>query len=155
MRRLALGTLALALALAGCGGSGSKSGGGKPISGDAIVAAAVKSSKAGSVEADFKIGGVSTTHYKVTVDLERAAARPSGSGRRSLQRVIQSTGTKKLPVDVWVDGDGYVRKVEYSQGSGNGKAVKVTMELHDFGSPKQIEAPPAASVIDFQKALGG
>ena len=101
------------------------------------------------------IGGVSTTHYKVTVDLERAAARLSGSGRRSLQRVIQSTGTKKLPVDVWVDGDGYVRKVEYSQGSGNGKAVKVTMELHDFGSPKQIEAPPAASVIDFQKALGG
>lgn len=259
---IALATLALALALAGCGGGGS--GGGKAVSGDVIVAAAAKSSRAGSVEADFKIGGagvngsgsgvfntgasrsgqlsmkvqvsgrevtldsvisgnvlymrspvfsqlglpankewvkvdlgqlakargidlsslantsptptsvlaylqgssrvvnlgsesiqgVKTTHYKVTVDLERAAAKSTGSTQQSLRRVIETSGVKKLPVDVWIDESGYVRKVRYSQASASGKAVKVTMELHDFGKPVQVKPPPADSVIDLQKALG-
>jgi len=101
------------------------------------------------------VQGLNTTHYKVTVDLARAADRSNGSTRKALRRVIQTTGQKSLPVDVWIDGDGYVRKVEYSQGSGNGKGAKVTMELHDYGAPVPVKPPPADSVVDLQKALGG
>ena len=49
--------LALALAVAGCGGRKSTQAGPKPVSGDLIVAAASKSARSGSVEADFKISG--------------------------------------------------------------------------------------------------
>jgi hypothetical protein len=101
------------------------------------------------------IQGVDTTHYKVTVDLERAAARSSGSTRRSLRRVIQASGVKKLPVDVWIDGKGYLRKVAYVQPAGNGGAVRISMELHDYGSPVTVKPPPADSVADLSKVLGG
>jgi hypothetical protein len=101
------------------------------------------------------IQGVDTTHYKVTVDLERAAARSSGSKRRSLRQVIQVSGVKKLPVDVWIDAKGFLRKVAYAQPSRNGGAVRVAMELHDYGPPVTVKPPPAASVTDLSKALGG
>ena len=102
-----------------------------------------------------EIRGVSTTHYRVIVDLGRAAAKSTRSTQQALRRVIEATGAKRLPIDVWVDESGYVRKMAYAQGSGNGRAVKITMELHDFGAPVQVKPPPAGSVIDLQKALGG
>jgi hypothetical protein len=272
MRRWMLGAIAgaiavlLAVALAGCGGGKKSSGGAKPVSNDLIVAAAAKTTKAGSVEADFKIsgagvngsgsgvfdtgpsrsgqlkmtvdvrgmsvpidsvitgnvlymrspvfsqlglspdkqwvkldlgqlaqqggidlsslanssptpasalsylrgasrvrevgsesvGGVHTTHYKVTVDLERAAAKSTGPERESLNRVIQASGVRKLPLDVWVDGNGYVRKVEYAQRSSAGsKPVRVTMTLHDYGAPVSVKPPPASATVDLMQALKG
>jgi hypothetical protein len=264
MRLLSAIAALLALAVAGCGSGESKPAAPKPVSGNLIVAAASKSTRAGSVEADFKISGpgvkgsgsgvfntgpsrsgqlslkvdvrgmsvpidsvisgnvlymrssifsqlglppdkqwvkldlgqlgqqrgldlsslantsptpasalsylrgsskveevgsesvdgVETTHYKVTVDLERAAARSSGSDREALKRLIQAGGVKTLPVDVWIDGKDYVRKVQYAQRIGNGKAVKITMNLHDFGSPVSVKPPPAGSVVDLMQALG-
>jgi hypothetical protein len=100
------------------------------------------------------VQGVSTTHYKVTVDLERAAAQASGGTRESLRRVIQVGGVKKLPVDVWIDGDDFLRKVEYAQPAGNGGAVHLSMELHDFGRPITVKPPPADSVVDLMKSSG-
>jgi hypothetical protein len=99
------------------------------------------------------VQGVSTTHYKVTVDLERAAAKASPGTRRSLRRVVELGGVKKLPVDVWIDGDGFLRKFEYAQPAGNGRKVHLTMELHDFGRPITVRPPPADSVVDLMKAL--
>jgi hypothetical protein len=265
LRAIAAIAVALALALAGCGGGKKSNGSAKPVSSQLIVAAAAKSARAGSVEADFHIAGpgvsgsgsgvfntgpdrsgqlkmkvnvrgmavpldsvisgnvlylrsaafsqlglsgdkqwvkldlgqlanqrgldlssltntsptptsaleylrgsgkvkevgsepvdgVDTTHYKVTVDLERAAAKSKGSTRVSLRRVIQTTGVKRLPIDVWIDGKGYVRKVQYAQSSRNDGAVKITMKLHDFGAPVEVKPPPADSVVDLNQALGG
>jgi hypothetical protein len=254
----------LVLVLAGCGSGKAKQAAPKPVSGDLIVAAAAKSTKAGSVEADFKLSGagvsgsgsgvfntgpsrsgqlklkvdvrgmsvpidsvitgnvlymrssvfsqlglspdkqwvkldlgqlgeeqgidlnslantsptpasalsylrgssnvrevgsesvdgVDTTHYKVTVDLERAAAKSTGAERQSLNRLIHASGTKKLPVDVWVDAKGYVRKVVYSQKAGASKAVHITMNLHDYGAPVTVKPPPASATVDLMQALG-
>jgi hypothetical protein len=102
-----------------------------------------------------EVRGVSTTHYKVAVDLERAAAESKGSTRQSLRRVIELSGAKKLPADVWVDGKGYLRKVAYAQPIGNGRSVRLSMELHDFGGPVTVKAPPADAVVDLMQALGG
>jgi hypothetical protein len=99
------------------------------------------------------VNGVDTTHYKTIVDLERAVARTSGSTRRSLKRVIQTSGARKIPIDVWVDDKGFIRRVQYAQPSGGGRVVRVTMNLHDFGAPVSIKPPPADSVVDLQKAL--
>ena len=101
-----------------------------------------------------KVKGVETTHYRTTIELEQAAKRAKGSTRQSIRRVIDVAGVKRLPMDAWVGDDGYVRKVSYRQHSGRNQSAKITMELYDFGSPVTVTAPPAATVIDFQKLLG-
>lgn len=101
-----------------------------------------------------KVGGVDTTHYKAKVDLQRAVARSKGSERESLRRLIRTTGAKKIPIDVWVDGTGYIRRLQYAQPAGGGRNVRVTMNLHDYGKPVSIKPPPADSVADLEKALG-
>jgi len=100
------------------------------------------------------VGGVPTTHYRVVVDLQKAADHASGSDKEALEQAIKSTGTTTVPADVWVDSHGYVRKIDYhlhvSGGSGD-----LTMELHDFGPPVPITAPGTNEVVDLLQALGG
>jgi hypothetical protein len=99
------------------------------------------------------VQGVETTHYKTTVDLERAAARASGRARDSIRRVIRVSGVKTIPVEAWIDGSGYVRKMIYTEHASRSQSAKVTMELHDFGPHVAIASPPSKSVIDFQDLL--
>ena len=68
--------------------------------------------------------------------------------------MISQSGVKNLPLDVWVDGNGYIRKVSYDEHAGRRQAAKVTMELHDFGAPVAITAPPSDSVVDLTKMVG-
>jgi hypothetical protein len=43
--------------------------------------------------------------------------------------------------------------VQYAQSAG-GKAVKVTMNLHDYGKPVNVSPPPADEVVDLMHAVG-
>jgi hypothetical protein len=101
-----------------------------------------------------KVGGDDTTHYQVRVDVSDAAKKAQGSAKSSLQGV-QASGVKKLPMDVWLDPNGYIRKVSYQEHAGRQQAAKVTMQLHDFGSRVSIEPPPSDSVVDLTKLQGG
>jgi hypothetical protein len=100
------------------------------------------------------IGGVQTTHYTVSANLDRAAEHASGSTRDALRGVIAQSGVRTLPLDVWLDGNGYIRKVRYDEHAGRRQAAEVTMELHDFGAPVTIDAPPDDSVVDLTKMIG-
>lgn len=100
------------------------------------------------------IDGVKTTHYTVKANLDRAADHASGSTRDALRGVIAQSGVRTLPLDVWLDGNGYIRKVRYDEHAGRRQAAKVTMELHDFGAPVTIDAPPGDSVVDLTKMIG-
>ena len=89
------------------------------------------------------VRGVSTTHYEGTIDLEKV---------KGATRLAQALGTSKLPVDVWVDGDGYVRREKWTEklDTGAGKTnVAITMELYDFGAPVFAHVPPARDVTDL------
>jgi hypothetical protein len=101
-----------------------------------------------------RVRGVQTTHYHAIVDLRRAAAQANGEARQSLRRLTNASGVRQLPVDVWIDGHGYVRRVAYELKTGS-VAPKVTMELHDFGAHIPISAPPRRSVVDLMSKLGG
>jgi hypothetical protein len=120
-----------------------------PASALAYLAGATDVKKVGSES----VGGVTSTHYDVTVDLQRAASHAKGSLRASVERVISHSRLKTLPLDVWVDGSGYIRKVSYQEHAGSGPPSEVTMELHDFGSSVSIKPPPGASVVDLMKTL--
>jgi hypothetical protein len=94
-----------------------------------------------------------TTHYRVTSDLQRAADHASGSEQTALRRIVAQSGRKTLPLDVWVDGNGYIRKVNYLEHPGGQQAATVAMVLHDFGRPVAITPPPKGSVVDLMNAL--
>ena len=101
-----------------------------------------------------KVRGEQTTHYRSTIDLEQAARRAKGSTKRSIRRVIDVAEVTRLPVDVWVGEDGFVRKVRYTQHASKNQAARISMELYDFGAPVTITPPPATTVIDFAQLLG-
>ena len=100
------------------------------------------------------VQGAKTTHYEVTVDLERAASHAKGSVREALKQVIAQSGIKTLPLDVWLDDSGYIRKVSYAEHSGRRQPAQVTMELHDFGKPVSIKPPPSQAVVDLAQLQG-
>jgi len=100
-----------------------------------------------------KVGDNDTTHYRVRVNVSDAAKKASGSAKSSLQGV-QASGVKKLPMDVWLDPNGYIRKVSYQEHAGRQQAAKVTMQLHDFGSRVAIAPPPSDSVADLTQLQG-
>jgi hypothetical protein len=100
------------------------------------------------------VQGVDTTHYRVNVDLRRAAARASGSGKDSIRRVMQVSGLRTLPMDTWVDDKGFLRKVAWTEHTSRNTSSKVTMVLHDFGAPVKIE-PPSGNVVDLLQRISG
>jgi hypothetical protein len=101
------------------------------------------------------VQGVKTTHYRVTVDVHSAVNHASGRERTTLERVISQSKVETLPMDVWIDRTGYIRKVDYEEHAGRQQAAAVKMELHDFGPRVQIKPPPKASVIDLGSLQGG
>jgi hypothetical protein len=95
------------------------------------------------------VRGVATTHYSATVDLQAAADKASGSTAKSLRKLIQLTGTKTIPVDVWVDGHGLVRKESYAQRFTAGHpVVRLTEVMYGFGPTINIPAPPSDKVFN-------
>lgn len=95
------------------------------------------------------INGVSTTHYRVTVDLGKAAStleHPEG------MPAVQGT----VPVDVWVDSQGLIAQisVDYSgpalaSGPVGASEVIATVDCTAYGQPVSVTIPPASDVKDF------
>lgn len=99
--------------------------------------------------------GVSTSHYGGTVDLLKALeAQPSADRnklRAAFAKIAAQTGLRKLPVDVWIDSHGLVRKVSLKMSVGAGGQhgdVAIAVEYFDFGPTPSITAPPASEVFD-------
>jgi hypothetical protein len=96
-------------------------------------------------EGTEEVRGVSTTHYSGTIDVRKL------KGGEELRRL---TANDKLPVDVWVDDDGYVRREKWKEkvDFGNRKTdIDLNLELFDFGTSVQAEPPAASTVTDLSK----
>jgi hypothetical protein len=96
------------------------------------------------------VAGRSAARYRIVVDLERAAAAIPAA-RASLAKVERLTGTKRIPQDVWVGGDGRVRRLRFTtvaitQGVKTASTTTITYLAYDV--PVTIEAPPAAQVYE-------
>jgi hypothetical protein len=91
------------------------------------------------------VHGDPTTHYRASVDLAKVAANAPGS--------VQPYTGPSMPVDVWVDAAGRLRRLTASFDGANTPAarlgtVRVSVELWRFGTPVQVTAPPADQVGD-------
>ena len=111
------------------------------------------------------VRGEATTHYRTTVDLDKAAAASPQGVRDDLTEVARQLGTSKLAVEAWLDADGRVRRLRYTidladldeeapaKGAGTGTVV-ATLELFDFGAEVTVAPPPANQTTDLADLLG-
>jgi hypothetical protein len=107
-----------------------------------------------------ELRGVETTHYRALVDpaqLVRDATATNADAASIVDRLSQ-TGVAEVPLDIWIDGNGLVRKLALDVDvpeatSGQGGSVSLAFELWDYGERVAIDVPPAAQVADAS-ALG-
>lgn len=108
----------------------------------------------------------STTHYRMTVDLQRAVEEAPEEARKFLEQQIEVLGSDTLPMDVWLDDEGRVRRqsfqIDLSQidlgaaGATPAPApsdltgtITTTTEYYDFGTEVVVEIPPEDQVTDL------
>lgn len=110
------------------------------------------------------IRGVETTHYEVTVDVADAVdevpADLRDEMRLALKQFRRGFGTTTMPFEVWVDGDGLVRRMVFRMESDGGAAGKpfsmeMTMDVTDYGHDFELELPPASDVTDLTDLVSG
>jgi hypothetical protein len=107
------------------------------------------------------VRGVSTTHYKVTIDLKQALNDvPEGLRAMVSEALAQMGGDGTLPGEVWLDNDGLPRRFVYDMslpvGEGGAPAVlHFNMEMFDFGLPVSVTIPPDNDVVDAGSLFGG
>jgi len=114
------------------------------------------------------IRGTDTTHYRATIDLAKSVDVngknvPPGL-RDSIKGFAGLLGT--IPADVWIDGDGRMRRetiqIDFGKifrgvlgdtgSQADNSAITETLDLYDFGTPVNVEAPPADQVSQLPNA---
>jgi hypothetical protein len=100
------------------------------------------------------VAGVATTHYRTTIDPGKALDRiPSGQGSGLLKQMLGRARISAIPVDVWLDGSGRVRR-ESMKFSAAGTSMDMTVTFTRFGVPVDTTPPPADQVLDAGALLG-
>jgi hypothetical protein len=109
-----------------------------------------------------EVRGVETTHYRARVDLDEAAERGAETGELSdemreqlqaeIERMKAQTGLETLPVDVWLDEDNLLRRMQMdlSFAVKRGQVgLDMTMDFFDFGVDVRVAPPPADETVDI------
>jgi hypothetical protein len=105
------------------------------------------------------VNGTQTTQYHVDVDLRKVAAKSDDpDAKKAVEKLIQTSGVRTMPVDVWVDDQHLVRRerIAYTGTEQGQKAsFDMTIDFTKFGVDVDVAAPPAAQVTDLAALTGG
>ena len=113
-----------------------------------------------------KVRGVQTTRYAATLDMQKAAADMGGEARKAYEDMLRQTGTRKVPVEVWIDDENRVRRYamnmntkvpQNANGAPQGGRMRMQMvaEYHDFGTAVDVQAPPPSQTMDGSQFMAG
>jgi hypothetical protein len=106
------------------------------------------------------VRGVRTTRFRAVVDLNEAIdeglakvpAEDRETAKRELERMADELGMDELPMDVWLDDAGVLRRMQMELEAplpdGGPMHTKMTMDLFDFGTKVKVTPPPASQVED-------
>jgi hypothetical protein len=107
------------------------------------------------------VDGVSTTHYALTADLDRALAEAPAEVADSLQANIEELEAggvqTKLDADVWLDDDRLIRRVGYVYrlaDAGGGGQMTATVTFSGFGEPIEFDVPDPDQVAPVTQLQG-
>jgi hypothetical protein len=103
-----------------------------------------------------RIGGVPTTHYRATVNLDRyvrtVPAAQRAQARKAIARLVSTLGSDKLRMQVWIDDHNLTRRIEASfpecvdQQHLN---LSVSVDMYDFGTRASVTLPSASQSYDI------
>jgi hypothetical protein len=96
------------------------------------------------------LNGKATTHYSVTVDINKAVEKLDPSLRSELEKVAKA-GVSTYPLEVWVDQESLPVRITVDTPFTNPSTqqtdqVKMTLDYSDWGKAVTIAAPPADQV---------
>jgi hypothetical protein len=100
-----------------------------------------------------QVRGVETTRYEARIQLDKIADRVSPEAARALRQMTQRADIKEIPVDVWIDDDGLVRRLKMNWHP-QGLSFVLGVDMFDFGDV-EIAVPKASQTTDLQTLLGG
>lgn len=116
-----------------------------------------------SVVGPDTIDGTAVTHYRLTFDLESLAELDPAS-YAELQEAA-SVGFDELPMDIWIDDQGRVRRyrmeINSTEISGIGAemfSMRMEFDFLDYGGSVNVEPPPPGEVThvdDLEDFFGG
>ena len=106
------------------------------------------------------IRGVSSRQYHAIVNLDRYLSKAAPAQRASAQQYAallkRMTGSSSLPMDVFVDTHGRVRRLSLQMSfcTPEGKASEsMTMDLYDYGRQAAVTVPAASQVTDVTEKV--
>jgi hypothetical protein len=113
------------------------------------------------------VRGTPTTHYRVTVNIDKAIAEAPADQRSTLTQLASLYTVRTFPIDVWIDSSGRLDRYQQSidpstihlpagtPASANPFTTPITMtyELYDFGAPVDVSIPPADQVTDLNQLI--
>lgn len=111
---------------------------------------------------DEEIRGVTTVHYRFTVDLETLAQSMSDADWEELESTIGATPIGNMPMDVWLDDEGRLHRylIDLSDlGSIEPEddlvGIRMLFEIWDHGADVGITPPPADQIITSDELTFG
>lgn len=119
---------------------------------------------AGSVKklGSAQIAGFNTTHYHVLVNLDKVAGKLPAADRKAVNQTIKKLesmlGSHQLPVDVWIDGNNLIRRMQMHMSlaptSGQALNMSLQMTIPAYGAQPVPPVPPADQVTDLSALTG-
>jgi hypothetical protein len=104
-----------------------------------------------------RIDRVDTTHYTAVIDVGKLAdalkSRTSGDFGDLIDKSLEQLSSQT--VDVWIDGQGLVRREASSASMGTLGSIAMTMDFSDYGIHPNIAVPPSSEVYDVTPMLQG
>ncbi|MDQ3865403.1 MAG: hypothetical protein M3304_01035, partial [Actinomycetota bacterium] len=105
-----------------------------------------------------EVRGDSAVRYRARIDLDKVPEQVPedvrAAVRVSVDALKRQLGSSSLPVDVWIDGEGRVRRFRQAIAA-PGSDVELTMEFYDFGADVDVEPPPEHATVDLAELLEG
>ncbi len=98
------------------------------------------------------------TEFGAAIDPAKAAARLPRWQRAGFWAFARSLGSGTVPVKVWVDGPGLVRRVQvFLHLPGNGVPadgrLSQTTDFYDFGVAVRVAVPPVSPVVSMSQFI--
>jgi LppX/LprAFG-like lipoprotein len=90
------------------------------------------------------VDGVSCMHYSLSVDTRSAAQKLPGTQGQQMQQAADA-GVDTIPLNLWVDGQGLVRKVTDKVTTEQATAA-LELRLNRFDEDVHISAPPPSQI---------
>jgi hypothetical protein len=100
------------------------------------------------------VRGVATTRYRGTLDLQKAIDALPAEQRAAASAamgLLKQAGLGSVPVQAWVDLEGYVRRIRQTYAyelGGMKSSASLEFDYFGFGQPVDVTVPHAAETVD-------